>query len=67
MLTYCEVRRWARDAGETELARQSSELINSSPYASRDEFLAAVDGLILELAQTRACIARSAPGCGSGS
>lgn len=65
LLAYCEVRRWAREAGEMELAMHSSELINSSPYASRDEFLAAVDGIIIELAQARARFVPSAPGwCG---
>ena len=63
LLAYCEVRRWAREAGELELASHSSELINNCPYARRDEFLAAVDGLIIELAQARASFARSATGC----
>ena len=62
LLAYCEVRRWAREAGEMELAMHSSELINSSPYASRDEFLAAVDGIIIELTQARARLLRLAPG-----
>ena len=63
LLAYCDVRRWAREAGEMELAMHSSELINSSPYASRDEFLAAVDGIIIELAQARARFAHSAIRC----
>lgn len=65
LLAYCEVRRWARDAGEMELAMHSSDLINSSPYASRDEFLAAVDGIIIELMHARARFVHSAPArCG---
>ncbi len=52
-LTYCEVRRWARMAGEEALAEHSSELITHAPHASREAFLAEVDALILELEQAR--------------
>lgn len=61
LLAYCEVRRWAREAGEEELARHSTELINNCPYAGRDEFLTAVDGLIVELEHTRVSAAHFAP------
>lgn len=53
-LAYCEVRRWARMAGEQALAEQSSELITRMPHPSRAEFLAEVDHLIVELEQVRA-------------
>jgi hypothetical protein len=53
LLTYCEVRRWARMAGEQELAEHSSELMTHSPHSSREEFLAEVDELIIELEQAR--------------
>lgn len=49
LLAYCEVRRWARMAGDQRLADHSSALITQSPHASRDEFLAQVDDLIVEL------------------
>jgi hypothetical protein len=49
LLLYCEVRRWARVAGEQELAEHSSELIAHCPHASREEFLTQVDDLIFEL------------------
>ena len=52
LLAYCEVRRWARDAGEQELARRSSELISRSHQA---------DGLIAELEQARFRLAVAAP------
>ena len=52
-LAYCEVRRWARLAGEQALAEHSSELIAHSPHASREQFLAEVDQLIIELEQAR--------------
>jgi hypothetical protein len=54
LLAYCEVRRWARMAGEQELAKHSSELITHSPYANRAEFMAQIDSLIAELEQLRA-------------
>lgn len=49
LVLYCEVRRWARLAGEQALAERSSILMTNSPHASREEFLAQVDGLIAEL------------------
>lgn len=57
LLAYCEVRRWARQAGEPELADRSTELITRHPHASRDQFMAQIDGLISELerAHTRVC------------
>lgn len=56
LLAYCEVRRWARQAGETDLAERSADLITRHPHASKEQFLAQIDGLIdaLGLAHTRA-------------
>lgn len=51
LLAYCEVRRWARQAGEAELADRSTELITRHPHASRDQFMEQIDGLILALEQ----------------
>lgn len=53
LLTYCEVRRWARQAGEAELAERSLALITESPASSRAEFEHRVDGLITELERVR--------------
>jgi hypothetical protein len=53
LLSYCEVRRWARMAGNQRLAEHSSELITHGPHASREEFLAQVDDLIGELERMR--------------
>jgi hypothetical protein len=61
LLAYCEVRRWARLAGEHELAEHSSELITHSPHASREQFLAEVDELIVELEQARSRVSDPAP------
>jgi hypothetical protein len=57
LLSYCEVRRWARMAGAHGLAEHSSELITHSPHASREEFLAHIDQLIIELETARPSLA----------
>jgi len=49
LLAYCEVRRWARAAGEDALAEHATTLVTDSPQASREAFLDDVDGLILQL------------------
>jgi hypothetical protein len=51
LIAYCEVRRWARQAGEQELAEHSSLMMTRSPHSSRDAFVAAIDDLIHELEQ----------------
>lgn len=51
LLAYCEVRRWARVAGEPALAQRSMDLFNQRPHASREAFMAEVDALIVELTQ----------------
>jgi hypothetical protein len=53
LLAYCEVRRWARMAGENNLAEHASLLITHVPHGSREQFLAEVDKLIVELEQVR--------------
>lgn len=59
LLAYCEVRRWARQAGEHELAERSTALITQSPLASRDEFMVQVDALITDLERVHARISGS--------
>ena len=53
LLAYCEVRRWARKAGESDLAARSSNLITSSPHPSREVFLSGIDDLIAGLTQVQ--------------
>jgi hypothetical protein len=65
-LAYCEIRRWARVAGEQELAKHSSELMTSAPQANREAFMAQIDELIAELEQARARLA-DAPSKDGGS
>jgi len=49
LLCYCEVRRWARKAGQTELAELSAAMITGSPHGSREAFLEDMDGLASRL------------------
>ncbi|MDE2626957.1 MAG: hypothetical protein KGL99_07385 [Burkholderiales bacterium] len=53
LLAYCEVRRWAREAGESELAAHSSAMVLGAPHVDRDAFLHHIDGLICELEQVQ--------------
>lgn len=50
LLCYCELRRWAREAGESELAAHCTGLITGTPHPSRQAFLSDIDALIDELA-----------------
>lgn len=58
LVAYCEVRRWARDAGAFVLAEHASELITGSPHASREAFLVRIDNLIHELEEVLPFVAR---------
>jgi len=49
LLSYFEVRRWARMAGNQGLAEHASELITHAPHSSREAFLVEVDDIIAEL------------------
>jgi hypothetical protein len=53
LLTCCEVRRWARMAGHQALAEHSSEMVTHSPPASREDFLALIDDITVELEGAR--------------
>jgi hypothetical protein len=53
LLAYCEVRRWARDAGEVNVAQHAAEMITANPHASRAQFLERIDELIHELEAVR--------------
>lgn len=49
LLAYCDVRRWARQAGESDIARQSMAMFTEEPHASRGAFLDKVDTLLRDL------------------
>ena len=50
LIAWCDVRPWARKAGETELAAWVSQIFVHSPHPSRAAFLRDVDELIGRLA-----------------
>jgi hypothetical protein len=52
-VSYCDVRRWAREAGRSVLADQAARLITESPHQSRNDFLKQVDDLIKALEALR--------------
>ncbi len=53
LLAYCEVRCWARQAGEPAIAERSTAMFTDQPCTSKDAFLMRVDGLISDLEQLR--------------
>jgi hypothetical protein len=55
LISFCEVRRWARRAGQREIAVQAAAMFSGEPLPTRDAFLDAVDRLIdaLQQAQSR--------------
>ncbi len=48
-IAYCDVRRWARDAGKPALAEQAAQLVTESPHDNRETFLERIELLIQEL------------------
>ncbi len=48
-LAYCDVRRWAREAGRHGLAELAASLVTQSPHLSRQAFLDQIDLLVGEL------------------
>lgn len=54
LLTYWEVRRWARVAHHDALAARAADLVLNQPLPSRIAFLAIVDDVIDELERIQA-------------
>jgi hypothetical protein len=61
LIAYCDVRRWARQAGESGVAEHSAAMFTGVPHASRDAFLEQVDSLVVELEALQARYLESAP------
>jgi hypothetical protein len=59
LLAYCDVRGWARQAGATEIAEQSTQMFTERPCVNKDDFLSKVDGLIFALEQLNGSIPAS--------
>jgi len=57
LISYFDVRRWARLAQRQVLAARSHELVVSCPHSDREDFLFAVDQLIAELERAHAELA----------
>ena len=57
LLSYCDVRRWARTAQHHGLAARSHELVLNCPHSDREDFLFAIDQLIAEVEQAHAELA----------
>ena len=53
LIAYCDVRSWARQAGEFSVADHSSAIFTDQPHACKEDFLEKVDLLIGELEQMR--------------
>ncbi len=53
LLAYCDVRCWARQAGELGVAEHSTAIFTEHPHASKEHFLQQVDHLIAELERVR--------------
>jgi hypothetical protein len=53
LLAYCDVRGWARQAGEMGVAEHSTAIFTEHPHASKADFLEQVDHLIAELQRVR--------------
>ncbi len=49
LIAWCEVRRWARQAGHSGLAERSAAMFTDQPHVSREAFLEQVDRLIDDL------------------
>ena len=62
-LAYCDVRRWAREAGRPVLAEQATRLITDSPHHSREDFLSQIDQLIHSLEALQPPAAPGPAGC----
>ncbi len=54
LLCYCEVRSWARQAGEPGIAEHSTQIFTQDPCVSKRVFLAKVDLLIAALRELQA-------------
>jgi hypothetical protein len=61
LIAYCDVRSWARQAGEFGVADHSSAIFTDQPHACKEAFLEQVDRLIDELEQMRSRFFLPAP------
>ena len=60
LIAYCEVRGWARQAGQFGIAELSAAMFVAEPHASRQAFLDNIDRLIRELDQLQSSLPQPA-------
>lgn len=51
LLAYCDVKGWARRAGEAEVADKALRMFSEHPCLSKMDFLESIDALIATLEQ----------------
>lgn len=61
LIAYCDVRRWARQAAEFDIAKQSMAMFTDEPHASREAFLDKVDTLLHDLEQVQSRMQSALP------
>lgn len=49
LLAYCDVKRWARQSGKTDVADLVMRMFSENPCLSKDDFLQGMDHLIRSL------------------
>lgn len=49
LLAYCEVKGWARRAGQADVADTALQMFSENPCLSKEAFLAGIDSLIAKL------------------
>jgi hypothetical protein len=49
LLSYCEVKAWARQAGKPDIAEGATRMFTESPCVCKEAFLANIDALITTL------------------
>jgi hypothetical protein len=57
LIAYCDVRCWARQAGEFGVAERSTVMFTEQPHSSREAFLDQIDQLLAELLRARSRLA----------
>ena len=46
LLAYCDVKRWARQAGRTDVAEQAFRMFSERASISKDDFLREIDAMV---------------------
>lgn len=49
LLAYCDVKRWARQAGKMDVADMALRMVSDKPSLSKNEFLNGIDELLVLL------------------